>query len=115
MVALLFLPAAARAAGPFTDLTSPDYPQIVQGVGTLAASGSPRARPVLEALRDHRLYTWRYPRPDHGLFIKTASGFRDARTGRPVAAPPFPALRPVIVNDTVRSAISNALGMLDLF
>ncbi len=115
LVALLLPPAAARAAGAFTDLTSPDFPHIVHGVGTLAASGSPRARPVLEALRDHRLYTWRYPRPDHGLFIRTAGGFQDARTGEPVAAPPFPALRPVIVNDTVRSAIANALGMLDLF
>lgn len=115
VVLLSLAPVAARAAGgAFTDLTSPNFPTIVHGVSALAASGSPRARAVLEALKAGRLYTWRYPRPDHGLFIKTDSGFIAARTGKPIATPPFPVIRPVIVNDTVRGALENALGGLDL-
>jgi urea transport system permease protein len=111
--------APARAAGPpdpFAGLASPNFDNIQNAVTTLAASGNPRARAVIAALADNRLYTWRWPRPDNGLFIKEPTGnFVDARTGKPIATPPFPVIRAVIVNDMVRSAISAAQGMLDAF
>ena len=109
----------ARAAGPpdpFAGLASPNFETIQNAVTALAASGNPRARIVIAALADNRLFTWRWPRPDNGLFIKEPNGnFVDARTGKPIATPPFPVIRAVIVNDMVRSAISAAQGMLDLF
>ncbi|HTU54325.1 MAG TPA: urea ABC transporter permease subunit UrtB, partial [Acetobacteraceae bacterium] len=109
----------ARAAGPpdpFAGLASPNFDTIQNAVTALAASGNPRARTVIAALADNRLFTWRWPRPDNGLFIKEPNGnFVDARTGKPIATPPFPVIRAVIVNDMVRSAISAAQGMLDLF
>jgi urea transport system permease protein len=115
----LVLASPARAAGgadPFAGLASRSFDEIQNTVTTLAASGTPRAGAVIAALADGRLYTWRWPRPDHGLFIKQpGGGFVDARTGAKIPTPPFPVIRPVIVNDMVRSAIDAAKGMLDLF
>jgi len=116
----LMLPGRAMAlaapADPFAGLASPNFDVIQNAVQTLAASGNPRAATVIAALEAGRLYTWRWPRPDNGLFIKQpGGGFLDARTGKPIATPPFPIIRPVIVNDMVRSAINAAKGMLDLF
>ena len=108
-------PAWAAAADPFAGLASPDFSRIVQAVEALAASGNPRAAAVISALAANRLYTWRWPRPDNGLFIKDPDGgFVAARTGANIPTPPFPVIRPVIVNDMVRSAIEAARGMLDL-
>jgi urea transport system permease protein len=118
-VLMLALAPSARAAGaadPFAGLASPNFDTIQNAVTTLAASGNPRARAVIAALANNHLYTWRWPRPDNGLFIKEPNGgFVDARTGKPIATPPFPIIRMVIVNDMVRSAIAAAQGMLDLF
>ncbi len=128
LAALLFVPGfiamlaaaqPARAAGapdPFAGLASPNFDTIQNAVTALAASGNARAGAVIAALADNRLYTWRWPRPDNGLFIKEPGGnFVDARTGQPIATPPFPVIRAVIVNDMVRGAIATARGMLDLF
>ncbi len=87
---------------------------VARGVSALAVSGNPRAGPVIDALRDSRLFAWRWPRSDSPLYIRTANGFVDARTGAPVAAPPPANLRLVIVNNSVRSAIAAAEGALDL-
>ena len=107
---------AADTSDPFAGLASPNFETIQNTVTALAASANPRARIVIAALADNRLFTWRWPRPDNGLFIKEQNGsFVDARTGKPIATPPFPVIRAVIVNDMVRSAISAAQGMLDLF
>ena len=106
---------AARAAGdPFTDIASTNFDMVARGVSALAVSGSPRAVPVIDALRDSRLFAWRWPRPDSPLYIRAGNGFVDARTGAPVPAPPPVNLRLVIVSDSVRSAIAAAEGALDL-
>ena len=79
-------------------------------------SGSPRAKPVIAALQAGKLFAFRWPRPDAPLYIRTANGLVDARTGAPVATPPMQVnLRAVILNDTVRAAIETAAGVLDLF
>ncbi len=112
---MLALPLPAWARGdPFADLASTNFDTVARGVSALAVSGSPRAIPVIDALRDSRFYAWRWPRPDSPLYIRTAQGFVDARTGAPVTAPAPVNLRLVIVNNSVRAAIATAEGALDL-
>jgi urea transport system permease protein len=116
IVLMLGLPGAASAAGdPFADIAATNFDVVAAGVRALAVAGNPRAVAVIDALREGRLYAWRWPRPDAPLYIRTAQGFIDARTGRKVAAPAPINLRRVIVNDTVRAAIATAEGALDLF
>jgi urea transport system permease protein len=115
-VLLLAAPGAARAGSdPFAQIAATNFDTIAQGVQALATSGNPRAAAVLDALRDGRLFAWRWPRPDAPLYIKTAKGFLDARTGAAVAAPAPVNLRHVIVNDSVRGAIDTAEAALGLF
>ena len=112
---ILVLPGAARAAAdPFADIAATNFDLVAQGVQELAVSGSPRAAAVIAALRDGRLFAWKWPRPDAPLYIRTDKGFADARTGSAVAAPAPVNLRLVIVNNSVRLAIETAEGALDL-
>jgi urea transport system permease protein len=112
---MLATPGVARAAGdPFANIAATNFDLVAQGVQELAVSGSPRAAAVIAALRDQRLFAWKWPRPDTPLYIHTDKGLADARTGSPVAAPPRVNLRLVIVNDSVRFAIETAEGALDL-
>ena len=106
----------AAASDPYAGLTSPDFDTIVSAVGTTALSGGARARTILSALGNNNLYTWKYPRPDHGLFIDdpNTGTWTNARTGATMPAPPFMTIRKVIANDMVTGAISTALGVLDL-
>jgi urea transport system permease protein len=120
MLCLLALCGAARAddnakPDPFADISATMADVEARGVLALAVSGSPRAAPVIDALRDGKLFAWKWPRPDTPLFIKTDKGFVDARTGDPVDAPAPVNLRKVIASDTVRGAIETAEGALDLF
>ena len=112
----LVLPAAAQAASdPFADIAATNFDTVAHGVQELAVSGSPRAAPVIAALGAGELFAWRWPRPDAPLYIRSADGFVDARTGTKIPAPAMVNLRLVIVNDTVRAAIDTARGALDLF
>jgi urea transport system permease protein len=116
LVALLLgLPGAARAGDPFADIAATNFDVVAAGVRELAVAGNPRAVAVIDALRQGRLYAWRWPRPEAPLYIRTAPGFVDARTGRKVAAPAPVNLRRVIASDAVRAAIATAEGVLDLF
>jgi urea transport system permease protein len=113
---LLALPCVARAQqDPFADIAATTADVEARGVTALAVSGNPRAATVLDALRDGKLYAWKWPRPDTPLYIRTDKGFVDARTGDPVDTPAPTNLRKVIVSDTVRAAIETAEGALDLF
>jgi urea transport system permease protein len=112
----LALPFAARAGGdPFADIAATNFDLVAQGVRDLAMTGNGRAAAVIAALRNGDLYAWRWPRPSTPLFIRTASGCVDARSGAAVAAPASVNLRRVIVNDSVREAIETAEGVLELF
>jgi urea transport system permease protein len=112
----LGLPGAAHAEGdPFSDIAATNFNLVAHGVQELATSGNARAAAIIAALRDGKLYAWKWPRPDPPLYIRTATGFVDARTGAAVTAPPVVNLRRVIVNDSVRGAIETAEGALDLF
>jgi urea transport system permease protein len=116
LVALIMaLPGTARAqSDPFADIAATTADVEARGVTALAISGNPHAAAVVEALRNGRLYAWKWPRPDPPLYIRTDKGFVDARTGATVEAPAMPNLRRVIVSDTVRAAIETAAGALDL-
>jgi urea transport system permease protein len=86
------------------------FNDIAQAVTALAASGSPRAMPVIEALRSNRLV---YRQADRAVFIREAEGrFVDAATGAPVAD--AGTIRPVRLNNNVRRAIDAAIGALTL-
>jgi urea transport system permease protein len=116
LVLFLALPGMARAQqDPFADIAATSADIEARGVTALAISGSPRAAAVLDALREGKLYAWKWPRPDTPLYIRTDNGFVDARTGDPVDTPAPTNLRKVIVSDTVRAAIDTAESALDLF
>jgi urea transport system permease protein len=108
--------STATAADPYAGLTSTDFDTIVSAVGDIAVAGGPPARAPLAALGNNDLYTWKYPRPDHGLFIhdETTGAWTNARTGAAITPPPFMAIRKVIANDMVTGAIQTAIGVLDL-
>ncbi|MBV8118992.1 MAG: urea ABC transporter permease subunit UrtB [Alphaproteobacteria bacterium] len=115
LTVLLTLSAPVRAQQePFANIASMTADVEAQGVTALAVSGNPRAATVINALRDGKLYTWKWPRPDCPLYIRTDTGFVDARSGAPVTTPAASNLRRVIVNDSVRAAIEIAEGALDL-
>jgi urea transport system permease protein len=117
LVALILASAGvARAAGdPFAAIAATNFDVEARAVQALAVSGNPRAAAVIEALRDGKLYAWKWPRPDEPLYIRADKGFVDARTGKAVEAPAPVNLRRVIVNDSVRAAIETAEGALGLF
>ncbi len=109
------LPARADT-DPFAQIAATNFDVVAQGVQALATSGNPRAAAVIGALRDGKLFAWKWPNPDAPLYIRTETGFVDARTGAPVDDAPEPVnLRRVIVNDSVRAAIASAEGALGLF
>jgi urea transport system permease protein len=113
---LLALPGAARAQqDPFADIAATTADVEARGVTALAISGSPRAAAVLDALRDGKLYAWKWPRPDPPLYIRTDKGFVDARSGEAIDTPAANNIRKVIVSDTVRAAIETAEAALGLF
>ncbi len=119
VLALCFLlalaPRAVAAGRPFADLGAPNSDVVARGIRALAVSGSPRAAPVIAALKAGRLFAWRWPVPNAPLFIRTDSGYVDARTGAAVTTPPMPVnLRAVVASDAVRGAIETAAGVLDL-
>jgi urea transport system permease protein len=86
------------------------FNDIVAAVNGLAASGSPRAAPVIEALRDGRLV---YRPADRTVFIRRPDGaFVSAATGETAAD--VGTTRPVRLNNNVRRAIAAAVGALSL-
>ncbi|WP_227319784.1 urea ABC transporter permease subunit UrtB [Acidisoma silvae] len=109
-------PTSQTAADPYLGLTSRDLDDVVSAVNAISVSGDARARKVLDALGNNELYTWKYPRPDAGLFIHdTDSGaWLNARTGATIAAPPFMQVRRIVASDMVTGAIATAEGVLDL-
>src|SRR5262249_5657784 len=80
-------------------------------IGAVAASGSPRAYELSEALQDGRL---RFGPDDKRVYVKEPSGrIVDAVSGTPVAASAT-ALKPVRINNRIRRTIDAALGSLSL-
>lgn len=116
----LVLPApgvrAAEVAEVAAELKSGSFKKKAAVVGKLASLGDPRVIPLLEALRDGRLY---HRKADGRLVIteKAGKGYRlsDALTGSLLGGAKRRAVKKVRVNNRVRGAIKAALSQLELF
>jgi urea transport system permease protein len=104
---------AARALEPaLAALSKDNFAETARGIDALAASGSPRAASLLEALRERRLLV---ERPSGRLLLRDGAGvIFDARTAERLEPPPADA-RPVRINNRLRSAVDAALGTLRLY
>lgn len=113
LVALL-APALARADA-YTDavarFTADNYNQTEAALEAVAASGSPLAGDVIEALAAGRLFV---RGSDKAVLLRDPSGaLRDAATGASASAPASD-LKPVRVNNRLRRAIEGATGALTI-
>ncbi len=110
---VLILAGPARAqdhAALVQRFATESFNDIAGAVNGLATSGSPRAAPVIEALRDGRLV---YRAGDRQVFIRRPdNSFVNALTGEPAAD--VGTTRPVRLNNNVRRAIDAAVGALSL-
>jgi urea transport system permease protein len=109
------LPTAAHA-GPYEDALSRfvtnDFGDTTEAINGVAASGSPLAAEVIEALQDGRLLF--SAEAKQVFFRDSADRLIDAATGRPVIAGVPTDLAPVEINNRLRRAIEAALGALTL-
>jgi urea transport system permease protein len=93
--------------------TADDYDETIAGIGEVAASGSPRAAIILQALQGGQLM---FSAEKKAVLIQDdASKLTDAVTGQPVAGDPPADLDNVRVNNRIRGALDAALGGLSLF
>jgi urea transport system permease protein len=120
VLALVASPASARSgdnaynelAASALAISPASFESVRQGVEQLAVSGDPRAAVVIGALHDGLLYA----RIDRALFIQQPDGsYVDAPSGVPAADVTDEDVKPVRLNNAVRSAIDAALGILQLF
>jgi urea transport system permease protein len=113
--ALTLAPAPLRAQSAdeaLAALASPSFDAVRRGVEALAVSGYRHAAAILSALQSGRLYAG----SDRALFIKSDDGsFIAAATGAPAPEIIASSVKPVRVNNSVRSAVESGLGILRLF
>ncbi len=107
---------AAQITDVAAELKTGGFKQKADVVGRLANLGDPKVIPLLEALRDGRLY---HRKADGRLVIteKAGKGYRltDPLTGELLGGAKRHAVKKVRVNNRVRGAIKAALSQLDLF
>jgi urea transport system permease protein len=90
--------------------TKDSFNDTDKAITAVAASGSPLALQVIEALQDGRLLFG-----GDKVFIKDKAGaILDAATGKPVAGPAPPDLKPVRLINRLRRTVEAALGGLTL-
>ncbi|SLN61932.1 urea ABC transporter permease subunit UrtB [Oceanibacterium hippocampi] len=129
-IRLLLLLAAILAAGPFSAngaragafedalpvLTGKGFAAVGEAVDALAASGDPRAIPVLEALSDGDLY---YRESDKAVFLARKGGegylLTDPGTGEAAGTGARGDFQKIKTNNRLRVKIRTALGALGLF
>ncbi len=105
----------ARAAAlddAIAHFTAGDFDETATGINEVAASGSPRAQIVLQALQNGQLM---FSAEKKAVYIQDdASKLFDAATGQPVPGDPPADLDTVNINNRLRGAIDAALGGLTL-
>ena len=106
-------PARADALGDaVAHFTADDFDETITGINGVAASGSPRAAAILQALQNGALM---YSAEKKAVYIQDSdSKLFDAATGRPVPGDPPADLDTVNINNRVRGLIDAALGGLTL-
>jgi urea transport system permease protein len=87
------------------------FPETGKAIEEIAASGSPQAAAILDALGDRRLF---WSAADKSIYYQDSAGNAfEARSGTPAASPPAD-LSAVRTNNRLRGAIETALGGLAL-
>ena len=104
------LAAAADLASDLKGLASDDFTEIEAAIGRIAASGGPEAAAVLDAVAGRRAFA---DASTGRIYIRTASGYLDAATGKPAGSAPA-APEAVRVNNRIRRALDAASGLLAL-
>jgi urea transport system permease protein len=118
-IGFLLGPTSARAdtgaagfAQALSGFTADSFSDTEDAINAVAASGNPRALPVIQALQDGRL---QFSAETKQVFIKVGSDqLLDAATGQPFAGTPPADLDTVRVNNRLRRAVDAALGGLTL-
>jgi|BarGraIncu00222A_1022003.scaffolds.fasta_scaffold00680_15 urea transport system permease protein len=113
---LLVAGAGFAYAGPYEDalagFTTDDFSDTADAVNAVAASGSPLAGPLIEALQDGRLS---FSAKDKKVYIKTNDGaLLDAATGKPAVGAPPDDIDAVRLNNRLRGVVDAAVGGLTL-
>jgi urea transport system permease protein len=104
--------SAENFATVLSGFTADSFSDTEDAINAVAASGSPRALPVLQALRDGRLS---FSAGTKRVFIKSGSDeLLDAATGEPLTGAVPDDLDTVRVNNRLRRSIEAALGALTL-
>jgi urea transport system permease protein len=93
-----------------TKFAADSFSDTDEGITALAASGSPRAITIIEALQAGQLA---FDPASKKIFIREANRVLDAATGAAVDAPPD-SLSTVRINNRLRRSIDAALGGLTL-
>ena len=103
--------AAADISASLARFAEDSFGETQKAVEEIAASGSPQAAAIIEALADRRLL---FDAASKTVVIKDASGkLLEPATGKPVASAPADA-QPVRINNRLRGVIEAALGSLTL-
>lgn len=95
-------------------LNAPDFAGKAQAIDTLAATGDPRALPILEAMVGGMLFT---RKEDGRLVIGTGTReltLTDAVTGEALGTATSRELSRITVNNSVRNILSAAVGRLQI-
>ncbi len=114
-LALLLCAGAASRTGSFDDalkgFTEGSLSDTGDAIEAIVASGDPRTKNVLEALRDARLM---FSAERKVILIKTPDGKLNNTAGAPLADDPPADLDTVLVNNRLRGVIDASLGALTL-
>ncbi len=93
-----------------TKFAADSFNQTEEAIAAVAATGSPRAQAIIEALQGGRLV---FDPETKKIFIRDGSRILDAATGDAVGSPPAE-LKTVRINNRLRRAIEAAIGTLTL-
>jgi urea transport system permease protein len=106
-------PARADALGDaMAHFTTDDFDETITGINQVAASGSPRAATILQALQNGSLM---YSAEQKAVYIQDSdSKLFDAATGQPLSGDAPADLDTVNINNRIRGLIDAALGGLTL-
>ena len=115
VLTLAFLTSASPATSQtldeaLTKFSADSFSQTEAAITAVAATGSPRAQAIIEALQAGRLF---FDPDSKRIFIRDGSRVLDAATGNAVASPPAD-LKPVRINNRLRGAIEASIGALTL-
>ena len=93
-----------------TKFSADSFGQTEEAITAVAATGSPRAQAIIEAMQAGRLL---FDADSKKIFIRDGNRVLDAATGTAVASPPAD-LKPVRINNRLRRVLDAAIGSLTL-